>query len=73
MPSISTQMRNLSRDELVSITVIGITAAVLAWYQTNLTGVQRLTTAVLTLLVSMSCATAVTVVLKRWNPHWYRS
>jgi hypothetical protein len=73
MSSIPSLLRNLNRDEIVSITVIGITVAVLAWYQTNMTGIQRLTNAVIVLLVSIGCATAVTVVLKKLNPTWYSS
>jgi hypothetical protein len=73
MPSIASLIRNLSRDDIVSIVVIGITVAVFAWYQTNMTGIQRMTNAVIALLVSVGCATAVTVVLKKLNPIWYSS
>jgi hypothetical protein len=73
MSSIASLIRNLSRDEIVSITVIGITVAVLAWYQTNMTGIQRLANSIISLLMSISCATAVTVVLKKWDPTWYSS
>lgn len=58
-------IRNLSRDEIVSITVVGITVAVLAWHQTNMTGIQRLTNSIISLIVSISCAMTVTVVLKK--------
>jgi hypothetical protein len=73
MSSVTSLIRNLSRDEIVSITVIGITVAVLAWYQTNMTGIQRLANSIISLLVSISCATTVTVVLNKWNPTWYSS
>ncbi|TSD15824.1 hypothetical protein DP107_01180 [Haloglomus irregulare] len=73
MPSVPSLLRDLSGDEIVSIAVIGITVAVLAWYQTNMTGIRRLTDAVIVLLVSIGCATAVTVVLKGLNPTWYSS
>jgi hypothetical protein len=71
MSSIASLIRNLSRDEIVSITVIGITVTVLAWYQTDMTGIQRLTNSIIILLASISCATAVTVVLKKLYPTWY--
>jgi len=73
MSSIASLIRNLSRDEIVSITIIGITVAVFAWYRTNMTGIQRLSNSIIVLLVSIGCATAVTVVLKEWNPTWYSS
>jgi threonine/homoserine efflux transporter RhtA len=73
MPSIDSLIRNLSRNEIVSIIIIGITVAVLAWYRTDMTGIQRLTNSIIGLLVSISCATAVTVVLKKLNPTWYSS
>lgn len=73
MPSIVSLLRNLSGDEVVSIAMIGITVAVFAWYQTNMTGLQRLTNAVLALVVSLGCGTAVSVVLKKLNPDWYSS
>lgn len=65
MSSIVGLIRNLSRDEIVSITVVGITVAVLACHQTNMTGIQRLTNSIISLIVSISCATTVTVVLKK--------
>jgi cell division protein FtsW (lipid II flippase) len=66
-------MLGLSRDETVSIVIIGITVAVFAWYRVDMTGVQRWTNATIVFLVSIAVATAVTAILKRWNPVWYRS
>jgi cell division protein FtsW (lipid II flippase) len=66
-------MAGLSRDESASIAVIGTTVAVFAWYQTDLTGIQRWTNVLIVLLVSVAVATATTFVLKKWNPSWYRS
>jgi hypothetical protein len=66
-------MLGLSRDEIVSIVIIGITVAVFAWYQADMTGIQRWTNATTAFLVSIAFATAVTAILKRWNPVWYRS
>lgn len=43
-------MASLSRDEITSIAVIDITVAVFAWYQTNMTGLQQLTNALLVVL-----------------------
>jgi hypothetical protein len=65
-------MAGLSRDESVSITVLGITVAVFAWYRTSMTGIQRWTNAIIALLVSVAVATATFYVLKNWNPVWYR-
>lgn len=64
---------SLSRDEIASIAVIGVTVAVFAWYRTGLTGIQRWTNAIIALLVSIVVATVTTVILKKWNPRWYRS
>lgn len=66
-------MAGLSRDEIVGIAVIGTTVAVFAWYRISLTGIQRWTNAIIVLLVSVAVATATTLVLKKWNPGWYRS
>jgi hypothetical protein len=57
----------------VGITVISLPVALMSWYQTNLAGVQRLTTADMILFVSIGFATIVTALLERLNPHWYRS
>jgi hypothetical protein len=65
-------MAGLSRDEVASIALIGITVAVFAWYRTGLTGIQRWTNVIIVLLVSVTVATATTFVLKKWNPRWYR-
>jgi len=65
-------MASLSRDEIASIAVIGITVAVFAWYRTSLTGIQRWTNASIALLMSVAVAAATTLVLKKWNPGWYR-
>ena len=66
-------MASLSRDEVASIAVIGITVAVFAWYRTGLTGIHQWTNAIIVFLVSVAVATATTLVLKKWNPRWYRS
>ena len=66
-------MAGLSRTEIASIAVIGITVTVFAWYRPGLTGIQRWTNAIIVLLVSVAVATATTLVLKKWNPSWYRS
>jgi len=66
-------MTGLSRDETVSIVVIGITVAVFAWYRTGMTGIQQWTNATIAFFVSTAFATAGTTILKRWNPVWYRS
>jgi hypothetical protein len=66
-------MAELSRDEIASIAVISITVAVFALYQTSSTGIQRWTNAIVALLVSVDMATVTTLVLKKWNPRWYRS
>lgn len=63
----------VSRDGIVSIAVISITVAVFAWYQTGLTEIQRWTNTTIVLLVSVLVATGTTIVLKKWNPRWYRS
>jgi hypothetical protein len=65
-------MASLSRDETVSIAVIGITAAVFAWYRTDMTGTQRWTNTTIVLLVSVAIAAATFYLLKRWDPFWYR-
>jgi hypothetical protein len=66
-------MVTLSRDEIVSIVLIGSTVAALSWYQSDMTGVQRWTTTAIGLFVSVAVATATFVVLKRWDPFWYTS
>lgn len=66
-------MAGLSRDEIASIAVIGVTVAVFAWYRTDLIGIQRWTNAIIALLVSIAVATATTFILKKWDPRWYRS
>jgi uncharacterized membrane protein len=66
-------LAGLSRDEVASIAVIGITVAVFAWFRTGLTGIQQWTNAIIVFLVSVAVATATTIVLKKWNPRWYRS
>ncbi|MFQ3295015.1 MAG: hypothetical protein ACI9PP_001942 [Halobacteriales archaeon] len=66
-------MVSLSRDETVSIAVIGITVGVFAWYRTDMTGIQRWTNATIVLIVNLAIATATFYVLKRWDPFWYRS
>lgn len=64
-------LADLSRDERVSIALISITVAVFAWYQSEMTGIQRWTNATIALVVSIAVATAVTLFLKRWDPFWY--
>lgn len=64
-------MAGLSRDESVSIVVIAITVAVFAWYRSDMTGIQRVTTVTMALLVSVATATAVFLFLRRWDPVWY--
>lgn len=64
---------DLSRDELTGIAVIATTVAVLSWYQADMTGGQRWTTAAIAFLASIVTATAVTVLLRTWDPAWYRS
>jgi Mn2+/Fe2+ NRAMP family transporter len=64
-------LSTLSRDEVVSIAGVAVTVFVLTWYQTDTVGGQRLTDAVVALLVSVCCAVAVTVVLKSLDPGWY--
>lgn len=66
-------MGGMSRDEAASIAVIGTTVAVFAWYRTGMTGVQRWTNAFLALLVSVAVGAATTLVLRKWDPVWYRS
>ena len=66
-------MADLSRDEIASIAVIGITVAAFAWYRTGLTGIQRWTNASIVFFVSVAVATATTLILQKWNPGWYRS
>jgi len=66
-------MTGLARDETTSVVIIGITVAVFAWYRTSMTGIQQWTNTAIAFLVSIAFATAVTVILKRWNPGWYRS
>lgn len=66
-------MAGFSRDETVSLTVLAITVAVFAWYRSDMTGISRLTNAIIALFVSVTIATATLYVLKRWNPIWYRS
>ena len=73
MPSIVSLILNLSRDEFIGIVVISITVAVLAWYQTDMTGIQRWANTTMVLLVSGGVATATSLVLKKWNPSWYSS
>lgn len=65
-------MVGLSGDEIASIAVIGTTVAGFAWYRTGLTGVQRWTNAIIALLVSVTVATTATLLLKKWDPRWYR-
>jgi hypothetical protein len=66
-------MTGLSRDETASIVIIGITVAVFAWYRTGMTGIQQWTNTAIAFLMSVAFATAMNVILKRWNPSWYRS
>jgi len=66
-------MDGLSRDETAGIVIIGVTVAVFAWYRAGMTGIQRWTNATIAFLASIAFATAVTAILKRWNPVWYRS
>jgi hypothetical protein len=66
-------MDEFSRDETVSIVIIGVTVAVFAWYRAGMTGIQRWSNVTIAFLVSTVFATAVTAILKRWNPVWYRS
>ena len=66
-------MTRLSRDETMSIVLIGITVAVLAWYRSDLTGIHRWTNTTLVWLVSTAVATATFYMLKKWNPFWYQS
>ena len=73
MPSIVSLIRNLSRDEFMGIVVISITVAVFAWYQTNMTGIERWMNTTMVLLVSGAVATATSLVLKKWDPFWYSS
>jgi divalent metal cation (Fe/Co/Zn/Cd) transporter len=66
-------MVGFSRDETASVTILGITVAVLTWYRTDLTGIHRWTDATIALLVSVVVATATFYVLNTWDPVWYRS
>jgi hypothetical protein len=66
-------MTGFSTDETASIVIIGITVAVFAWYRTGMTGIQQWTNTAIAFLVSIVFATAMTAILKRWNPSWYRS
>jgi len=66
-------MAGLSRNEIASLTALGLTVAVFAWYRTDLTGIQRWTNATIALLVSVAVATATFHVLNAWDPVWYRS
>lgn len=66
-------VENLSRDERVSLAAIVATTTAIAWYRSELTGWQRLTSLGLVALVSFLTATATLAVLNHWNPGWYRS
>jgi hypothetical protein len=66
-------MDEFSRDETASILIIGVTVAVFAWYWAGMTGIQRRTNATIAFFVSIALATAVTTILKRWNPVWSQS
>jgi len=54
-------MSRLSRDESLSIAIVGITVGVLAWYRTDLVGIQRWIGAAIGLAVSLAVATATIV------------
>jgi hypothetical protein len=60
-------MSLLSSEEIVSVALIGMTVAVVVWYQTGMTGIQRWTTTFLSLVVSSTTTAATTLALRRWN------
>lgn len=66
-------MAELSRTETASILMIGITVAVMAWYWSDLSGVQRWTSVLTACLLSVASAWAALSVLATWDPAWYRS
>lgn len=66
-------MVEFSPEETASVATIATVLCVFAWYQTQLTGIQRWTNVVVVLLVGAVSATVGLVALKRLDPAWYSS
>ena len=58
--------------EATSVAVVTALVAVLAWHQTDLTGVQALTNAAIAALVTAVSMTLVYTLIRALDPHWYR-
>jgi len=58
--------------EATSVAVVTTLMAVLAWHQSDLTGVQALTNAAVAALVTAVSMTLVYSLLRALDPHWYR-
>jgi len=58
--------------EATSVAVVTALAAVLAWHQTDLTGVRALTNAAIAALVTAVSMTLVYSLIRALDPHWYR-
>jgi hypothetical protein len=66
-----TTEKQLSRTDVVTtIAVVTTTAMVLAWYQTGLTGVQRLTNVGVAGTVTIASMILGFALLKKWDPSW---
>lgn len=58
--------------ETTSVAVVTALVAVLAWHQTDLTGVQALTNTTIAALVTAVSMTLVYTLIRALDPHWYR-
>jgi hypothetical protein len=58
--------------EATSVAVVTTLAAVLAWHQTDLTGVQALTNAAIAALVTAVSMTLIYSLIRALDPHWHR-
>jgi hypothetical protein len=58
--------------ETTSVAVVTALVAVLAWHQTDLTGVRALTNTTIAALVTAVSMTLVYTLIRALDPHWYR-
>lgn len=58
--------------EVTTVAIVTTLMATLAWYRTDLTGVQALTNSAIAALVTAVSMTVMFSLIRAIDPHWYR-